>query len=482
MTVLATLKKEGAGDWSSLADFLREARHRETSALAALAQALLAPVEEQKELAQGEGARVLGELAADLRVPKASRLAAVRALVEAGLAPGPAGELFLAAGDLVTDPRLGSAARRLSEAGLPAALLPGGAAAAVSLQAGTFARAVQAAASTLGQSRVREMLSAAPEGHAGAAAALFALGAGELPAAQREEWKKLLDATCARHRSAPAAARRMGLAPPWPPNLPDAFAPLILDAEKANAAVVAADAAADPKLFRKTAASSRQLPAAAPPASLPAAPPARLAPPIKRSPFRRAIGAVVEVPAELPAKPMAEVKGRAPAPAAPARPHVDAKESTAQPEKAAPFAIAPLPSRKAEELRLDPRGRKIPRSDRFSDDAFEWETPTLPSSELPPPGKASVAPGPFARRLESLFEGRPEAVERLCAAAEARAAVGGEAQLLGEVTRELSRARWKEARAPREQLARLAAIDADGRLPPPWRAVARLLLGRLRGP
>jgi hypothetical protein len=81
--------------------------------------------------------------------------------------------------------------------------------------------------------------------------------------------------------------------------------------------------------------------------------------------------------------------------------------------------------------------------------------------------------------VQSIFEDRPEAVDRLCAAAEARAAVWGEERLLQALSQELSRKRWKDARVPRQQLARLRAIQADAKQPAPWRAVARILLDRL---
>ena len=244
MAILNTLKREGVGSWTTLADFLREARMRETGALGALAAALTAPPEEQKELAQGEGAAVLLELACDLRVPKGGRLAAARCLLEADA--GDAARLFAGAGDLITDPRLGAAARKLVESGLPLALKVGGNPAQVSLAAGAFARSAQSAASAVGQARIKEMLAAAPKGHAGAAAALFALGQGELPKDQLEAWKKLLETTSAAYRRAPAAARRMGLAPPWPPNLPDAFGPLVKEAEEKTAGVKSADVTAAP--------------------------------------------------------------------------------------------------------------------------------------------------------------------------------------------------------------------------------------------
>ncbi|MGZ6142141.1 MAG: hypothetical protein ACXWLM_02325, partial [Myxococcales bacterium] len=491
MGILATLKKESAGEWPSLADYLREARHRETGALAALASALLAPPDEQKELAEaGEAGAILLELASDLRIPKGSRLAAARVLLEGGIAGPLVGQLFVGAGDLVTDPRLGSAARKLVEAGLPAALQLGGEAVQVSLAAGSFARAVQAAASAVGQARAKELLAGAPQGHAGAAAGLFALGQGELPPEQQEAWKKLLESTCAANRRAPAAAKRMGMAPPWPPNLPDAFAPLVQEAEKKNAGVVAADAAKNPALLKKSGALPTApvpprkgpdvLPRPAPPPPPAAAAGKTVAPPIKRSPFRKPIGAVVEVPTTLPPKAMEEVKGRATGPApAPSRPHLEAKEASPLLSKPSPLPLTPLPTREVQEFQMDPRGRKVPRSDRWNDNDFEWEAPILPSSDLPPPMKVAVAAGPFTQRLQSLFDDRPEAVDRLCAAAEARWAVRGEERVRQELSQELARKKWKEAKAPAEQRRRLRAIEADERQPKPWRDVARLLLDRL---
>ena len=91
--------------------------------------------------------------------------------------------------------------------------------------------------------------------------------------------------------------------------------------------------------------------------------------------------------------------------------------------------------------------------------------------------RVSAAQGPFAARLQALFDDRPEAVERLCAAMEARAALLGCDAALEELERELSRARWRDRRASREQLGRLAA--AAEAVPPPWRAAAGLLLARL---
>ncbi|HEX9602408.1 MAG TPA: hypothetical protein VF973_01575 [Myxococcales bacterium] len=459
MAVLATLKKDRLGEWTTLAEYLGDLRRRETNSIAALALALSSPPEEQRELAQGSGLAVLVEVASDLRLPKGSRLAAVRCAVEAGASGEALSALFVGAGDLATDPRLGAAAKKLVESGLPAALAQR-AGAEVSLEAGAFARAAHAGASAVGQARLKELIAAAPKGHAGAAAALFSLGAGELGAVERERWAKLLQQTCAAHRSAPAAAKRLGLAPPWPPNLPDAFAPLVQEAEKAAADVTAPDAAAAPVRTgpRATApprASGRLGPplgarpspstahAAGPPPAAPASlrgEPAHVLPrigptevgrkviaPLKPSLFRRPRGTVVEGPVKLPPKPMPPVAGRAPEGAQPPSP-----------------PDPPLP--------------RVP--------------------EAPPIRRAAVAAGPFAHRLQSLFEDRPEAVERLCAAMEARAAVSGLPAALEELERELSQPRWKGRRAPPAQLGRLAA--AARAQPEPWRAAAGLLLTRLR--
>jgi len=148
--------------------------------------------------------------------------------------------------------------------------------------------------------------------------------------------------------------------------------------------------------------------------------------PIKPSPFRRPRGTVVEGPVKLPPKPMPPVAGRAP-------------------EVAPPSLPEPL-------LPKVPEGQKVRR--------------------------AAAAVGPFAQRLQSLFEDRPEAVERLCAAIEAQAAVRGLPAALEELDRELSQTRWKGRRAPPGQLERLAA--ASRAQPEPWTAAAGLLLSRLR--
>jgi len=457
VAILATLRQDRAGDWKSLDDYLRELRHRETGALAALANSLSAPPGEQKELAgYGEAGAVLLEVACDLRVPKGARLAAARCLLEAGIEPPFVAHLFIGAGDLVTDPRLGSAARRLVESGLPPALQLEGDPAQITLAAGAFARAVHAGASAVGQARIEELLAGAHELHAGAAAARFALGIAELPEGHKIGWKRLLEQTCAGHRRAPAAAKRMGLAPAWPPNLPSAFAPMIHEAEQETSAVEPKDAAADPSILKRPAAKT-------------------LAPPIRRSPFRKPIGAVVEVPAGPAPKPMEPVPARPPASAAagPRRPRIETKDEDL-PRRTLP--IPGLPAREPDDLRFDARGKRVPRKDRWNDDDFQWQSPALPSSELPPSPQARPASGPFASRLQSIFEDRPEAVDRLCAAAEARAAVRGEEALLREISAELSEKRWREKRLPAEQLRRLQSIAQGPTHPLPWRSAARVLL------
>ncbi len=454
MGILTTLRQDRAGEWSNLDDYLRELRHRESAAVAALANALSAPSADQVELASTpDGAAALLEIACDLRMPKGSRLAATRCLLEAGIEGPHVGHLFIGAGDLVTDPRLGGGARKLVEAGVPAALRLGGDVAAITLTAGAFARAVQAGASAVGQAKVKDLLQDAPELHAGAIAAQFALGLADLPEGHRTGWKRLLQQTCAANRRAPAAARRVGLAPPWPPNFPDAFGSMIKEAEQESATIASADAVSNPAALKK------QSP---PPAVARAAPPSprpaerepsgkTLGPPIRRSPLRQPAATAADAPVMLPPKAMQPVTSRAPAAPPPPRP-------------AAP------------ELRLDPRGRRIPRADRWSEDKYEWEAPVLPSSDLPPPAKAQVAPGPFAARLQSLFEDRPEAVDRLLGAAEALGAVRGEEALFAELAAEMSRKVWQDRKLPPEQVRRLRAVAHAESQPAAWRTVAARVL------
>lgn len=495
MAILATLRSTGMGQWPTLPDFLREARLQESGALGAMgAAALSATPEEQRELAEGPDAGgVLLDLARDLRVPKAARLAAARCLIEAGIEGAPLAQLFIGAGDLVTDPRLGGAAKKLVELGLPEALVTGDAA-RVSFAAGTFARAVNAASSAVGQVRTRELLAAAPQAHAGVSAALFAMG-GELPAGEVPAWKKLLADSCIANRKAPAAARRMGLAPVWPPNLPDAFAPLIQEAEKAAAGVASVDAAANPSALTAAAPApdftagrvSRKAPppVPAPKGTTEVVGQRRVEAPIKRSPFRKPIGTIVEGKTAMPPKPMAPVAPQhspgSPEPftKAPQRPRVQTEEER-ETTKAAPLpGLSALPSRKPDHVKFDPLGRRVPRTDRWNDDAFEWQEPVLPSSELPQPLRAALTQGPFAKRLQSLFDDRPEAVDRFCGAVEARAAVVGAERLLVELASEISRKRWETATAPQAQLQRLESVRADGTHPDSWRKVAELLIERL---
>jgi hypothetical protein len=485
--VLSTLRQDKAGEWGSLLDFLREARHRESRAVAALANTLTAPAAEQRELAEAiDAGPVLLELACDLRMPKTSRLAAARCLLEAGIEAPYNGQLFLGAGDLVTDPRLGGAARKLVEGGLPSAATSSGPAEAVSIEAGAFARGVAAAASTVGAERVKELLQGAPAFHAGVVAGLFAIGAGELPETQREQWKKILAETCAANKRAPAAARRLGLAPPWPPNLPEAFGPLVKEAEAKAAGVVSTDAVANPAALKK----SPAIPEVAVRGGRPAPPPAlpspklaegkTLAPAIRRSPFRQ-MPTAPEPPTRVPAKPMEEVKARPrqqDPPPEPERPRIGPRISPNDELPARPAPVA-MPPHKQADLRFDPGGNRISRADRWDDNHFQWQEPVLPAPVLPPPMKAAVAPGPFMQRVASIFEDRPEAVERLCAAAEAHVALRGDEQLLKELNQELARKKWLDKKAPLAQIMRLRAVAQDERQPGSWRSAARLLLERL---
>jgi hypothetical protein len=492
VALLATLKKDRLGDWSALGGFAADLRRRDSAALAALSNLLGAPAEEQRELS--EWIDVLVEVASDLRAPKGARLSAARCALECAVAGERLGALFAGAGDLATDPRLGAAARRLAEAGLSAAL-QAGLGREVSLDAASFARAVHGAASAVGKDRVRDLLDAAGPDHAGAAAGRFALALAELPEQHRAGWRKLLGDECAAFRRAPPAARRMGLAPPWPPTLPDAFAPFVAEAEAATAGISAVDAAAPRPVAKPNerrgmpaagsndrsatpAPKATQAAAVLPPGSAPAPPPTpaargvkelgtkRLAAPIRQSAVRRSIGTVIEAPPAAAPRMMPPV----------VRPARDGGDSPS-PAKAAPLpGLAPLRSRVAPDVRYGPDGRRIPREDRWRTDKWEWETPVLPPSTVPPPRRAAIAPGPFEARVRALFDGRPEAVERLCAAVEARAAVSTSAAALDDLARELALPRWRDRRIPREQVVRLQGTAAHAGHPEVWRSAAALLL------
>lgn len=445
MSILGALKKDRLGDWASVAEYLADLRRRETNSVAALALALAAAPEDQRELAAGGGLAILVEVASDLRIPKTSRIAALRCAIEAGVAGEELAALFVGAGDLATDPRLGDCAKKFVEAGVPAALKMS-ATHRVSLQAGSFARAAHIAAAVAGRVRMEELLAPAPADHAGKLAAIFALGAAPLPDGHHQQWANLLRELCAAHRRAPEAARRLGLVAPWPPNLPEAFGDLMRQAERA-AAHVASQGAATGEVKRAPAPAAVQphqthaagpIPAAKP--SLPQAPSRatltevgkKMALPIRPSLFRRPTGTVTEGPVRLPPKPMP------------------------------PVASSPPAAQKA----------------RAGGKQVEPPRPQPPAEPDPIPiRKARAAEGPFAARLASLFDDRPEAVERLCAAVEARGALGGLAAALEELERELARARWKERRASREQKDRLGAVARSDH--PAWSAAARLVLEKV---
>ncbi len=533
MSILSTLNGERFGTWTTVLGFLQDLNRRETGSLAALNTALSAPPEEQRALGEGDGVLVLADIAADLRVQKGPRLAAVRCAIEAGVSGPPLATLFLGGGELAADPRLGGSAKRFVEAGIPVVLAdPQHPAGKVSIAAGHFARAVQAGASVVGLSRVKELLAAAPPSHAGVRASLFALGQGELPATEIDAWKKLLREACQANRKAPAAAKRLGLAPPWPPNLPEVFKDLIADAEKFAASVVSVDAAKG-GLIKGTAGPAKAapvLPAAPtavqrvpvpnapaiqsrapappragslgaplspgrsppPPPSKAPAPPApeptnevvaKQQAPIRRSPFRKPTGMVMEGPFVAPTRQMPAVSGQV-SPGSSGHKPSEQQASVPLPEGpklqsargAAMPGLSPLPTLNVDKpLEFDSRGRRIPRGDRWRDDEFDWEEPILPPTDLRSPGRAFVARGPFAQRLQSLFNGRPEAVERICAAAEARALIVGPEALLRELAAEVSRPNWT-APAPADQLVRLQKITSDESRPEAWRSAARILV------
>jgi hypothetical protein len=595
MAILDTFRAQSWGSWKSLEALAEALVRREPAALTALGAALGLEPTEQKELGEGCGP-ALADLVGDLKVAKGARLAAVRCVLEAQVDEKRAARLFVGSGDLLTDPRLGSKAKLLAETGLAAALKLDAKAAAVSSAAGDFARAVAASTSVLGAQRVKELLQPAPATHAGAFAARFALGE-PLPEADAKAWSAFLTTQCNAFKKAPAAARRMGLVAPWPPFLPDAFAPLIAAADEATRNVATTDALAKraPPLAGPAKAQLPSSPVGPSPAA-PAAPgpgrpgpgPAKgtseivlgpdglppplddvdeppggargtgrghvraesrvsdpSAPPPERRYFSQQVGtrAVLAPPVNRPSRPstatlaegpkpeepgkrmMPAIQGRGPAQAGPRLPAelvkktmdvinggrtrslanavIDplavAEDLANQPETA---SLAPsmrdglvrergilLPDgrlyRGDEPLRFDPRGRPLPRSDRWSDANFKWQEPLLPPAVLRSPNRAQLVAGPFALRLRSLFEDRPEALDRLAATAEARAAQAGQEEMIAELDRELAAPRWKDRLLPPAQRARaLALLETGGARSPAeaLRAALALLLDRLPAP
>ena len=571
MPILDTFRKDSWGSWKSLADFAEALEQRDAAALTALGAALGMAPPEQKELGAAAAPVLIG-VAGDLKVQKGARLAATRCALEAGADEKQLADLFLAAGDLLTDPRLGSKAKALAEGGIPAALKLRREFDKVSAAAGDFARAAFASSSVVGASKVKGLLGAAAAGNAGANAARFTLGE-PLPEAEKKLWQALLTDQCGKNRKAPAAAKRLGLVPPWPPFLPEAFAPLIAAAEEATKTVATTDALATnrppappkgskvieapagavparsaPPLSAAAAAGVGSPPAAAPsdPAATPPAPApgrnfstqvlstgAKAMAPLNRAQPRPSTAVLMEGPATAATVDPVANKRTMPAilPRQPGVAHPLSPEAAkAALQKAAAIAHAqqtgeklagavfdpmagvaelekqPLTARLSgqalqqlavdrgvtlpdgrtykgsDPLSFDARGKRIPRSDRWRDTAFGWQEPLLPASAMRKPANARPVDGPFAARLKSLFDDRPEAVDRLCAAAEARAALAGDEGLQVELARELALPRWRKKRAAPAQLERLRALaQAEGR-PAASRAAAGAVLSVIDRP
>jgi hypothetical protein len=566
MPILDTFRKDSWGSWKSLDEYADLLGRRDTAALAALGAALGMEPPEQKELGAAAPA-LLVELAADLKQQKGTRLAAARCVLEAGADEKQLSDLLLAAGDLLTDPRLGKGARALAEGGIPAALKLHREFEKVAVAAGDFARAAFSASSVVGAARVKELLLPAGQGNAGANAARFALGE-PLPEADAQAWQKLLSAQCAAFKKAPAAAKRMGMVAPWPPFLPEPFGPLIKAAEEATQSVTTVDALAGKrppappkgsKVVEAPAGSAPAQPAAAGPDSKPA--PMNVAsPPPQQQPGRNFVSQVLSTGAKTMAPinrmsrpstavlmegPGLEQRGEKKPPApekktmmpaiTPRTPGIgnplSPEGARAALEKVAAAAEAAAAGRTSlagavfdplagvaalqkdpmsaklsagtlqqmaiergltlpdgriykgvDPLGFDARGRRLPRSDRWRDDAFDWQEPILPKSAMKPPATSRVVQGPFALRLQSLFENRPEAVDRLCAAAEAQALLTGEGEVLVELARECSLSRWRKRATPPEQLERLRKLAASEERPAASRAVARALAHQLDRP
>ncbi len=231
MALIAWLKREGFGAYDSLDDFTGELGRRSTSALGALAAALVARPEELAELGKGNGHGICASIVGDLRVAKGARLAALKAVLLAG-AGGQLAKLFAGAFDLSADPRLADADRQyLVASGLKAfvesvppttlnlEVLRGAAAAATAVQAG-------------GRAAVQQVLAAFPASHTPVATARHAALGEPLAAELEQRWLELLVKQYRAAKNAPPAAKRLGRAPEWPPVVPGAMAHLL---EKAQA-------------------------------------------------------------------------------------------------------------------------------------------------------------------------------------------------------------------------------------------------------
>ena len=460
MPLVGWLRAQGLGSFESLDAFRALLAKRDVAALQSLGGALEAP--DLAEVAGGDGAPLCADIARDLRNQRSPRVAALAACLKADVPTPLLGKLFGGAGDLLTDGRLGDLAEKLVSRGLPAALADP-ASAEVGAAAGSFARAVREARFAFGMAKVNAALSAARPGHAGVAAARLAAFGEALPPEQLAGWKAWLVKQCSGNRKAPPAARRAGLAPPWPPDLPEAFAELVKEVE---AAIPISGELAP----RGPAPAAAATPTTAPAdlAAKPAAPaPPRQKPgigaPIKGRPQGRPVPAADgDAPAAPAPTPAPQPKYMSPIP----RPRGFVMEGAAAKARSAPGT----PSGQAGTAATgDAASKTLPAmQSRFSGPHPQRDTPE-PVVRGPATFKAQAAALPFLERARALCAREPDALERLCATTDVRAMLKGSLDgALAELRRDAARA----APAPDDVLARLAALAADEAAPAAWRAAA----------
>lgn len=232
MALLVFLKREGFGTYKSIDEFVGELARRSTSALGGLAAVLSSKSpEDVREAAQGDAQNVCVELVRDLRAPKGARVAALRALMLAGVGAS-LPSVFAGAADLLADARVADADRAyLAKTGLQRfleSLEPQ----KVSLEVARGAATAVEAVRLLGADIIQEVIAPFPASHVGVITVRHAALRSALPAELRLRWLELLATQYRAAKNASPAAKRLGRAPEWPPVVPEVFRPLLEEAEK----------------------------------------------------------------------------------------------------------------------------------------------------------------------------------------------------------------------------------------------------------
>lgn len=246
VALVVWLKREGFGSYATIDDFVGELARRSTSALGGFGAILASKqAEDVKEAAQGNGQVVCVELVRDLRMPKGARAAALRALLLAGMGAH-LPRVFAGSSDLFADVRVPEADRPyLCKTGLTK-FLEAQKPDAVTLELARGAASAAEAVKVVGIDAVREVVQAFPVSHVAALTCRHAALGEALDPDLARRWLELLTKQFKAAKAAPAAAKRLGTAPEWPPVVPDVFRPLVEQIEKGTAPVPAAPAPAAP--------------------------------------------------------------------------------------------------------------------------------------------------------------------------------------------------------------------------------------------